>query len=87
MDLTHKLVIGLLGLFFLIALLRVFQSPIKLAIKLLANTFLGFAALWLVNLTAALTGIALGFNLLNALVVGILGLPGLILLLLLQWVL
>lgn len=87
MDLTHKLVIGLLGLFFLIALFRVFQSPIKLAIKLLANTFLGFAALWLVNLTAALTGIALGFNLLNALVVGILGLPGLILLLLLQWVL
>lgn len=87
MDLTHKLVIGLLGLFFLIALLRVFQSPIKLAIKLLANTILGFAALWLVNLTAALTGIALGLNLLNALVVGILGLPGLILLLLLQWVL
>ena len=39
------------------------------------------------GLTAAYTGIALGMNLTNALVVGVLGLPGFVLLLLLQWVL
>ena len=87
MDLTHQIMVGILGAFFLIALLRVFRSPLKLAIKLIANTLLGIAALSLVNLTAAFTGITLGLNLLNALIVGILGVPGFVLLLLLQWVL
>ena len=36
---------------------------------------------------AGLTGIALGLNLWNALVIGVLGLPGFVLLLLVQWVL
>ena len=61
------------------------EDPAEL--KLLLNTLLGFLALWAVNLTAAWTGIALGLNLLNALVIGILGLPGFVLLLLVQWVL
>jgi inhibitor of the pro-sigma K processing machinery len=41
----------------------------------------------LVRSTSALTGIALGLNLFNALLIGVLGVPGLILLLLSQWVL
>ena len=57
------------------------------ALKLLMNTALGFLALWAVNATAAVTGVALGLNLLNALTVGVLGLPGFVLLLLAQWVL
>ena len=87
MDLTHQLVLGVLGAFFLIALLRIFRSPLRLAVKLIANTLLGFAALWIVQLTATFTGITLGLNLMNALIVGILGIPGFALLLLLQWVL
>lgn len=87
MDLNQKIIAGLLAGFLLIALLRVFKTPLKLAVKLLANTALGFLALWLVQLTAGFTGLALGLNLLNALVVGILGLPGFVLLLLVQWVL
>ena len=38
-------------------------------------------------LTDPVTGISLGVNVFNALVVGILGVPGLVLLLLVQWVL
>ena len=57
------------------------------ALKLLMNTALGFLALWAVNATAAVTGVALGLNLLNALTVGVFGLPGFVLLLLAQWVL
>ena len=38
-------------------------------------------------MTAGITGFALGLNLWNALVIGVLGLPGLGLLLLVQWVL
>ena len=87
MDLSQKILAGLLAAFFLIALLRIFSAPLRLALRLLINTLLGFLALWAVNLTAAVTGIALGMNLLNALVIGILGLPGFVLLLLTQWVL
>ena len=87
MDLNQKIIAGLLLAFFLITLLRLFSTPLKLVLKLLVNTALGFAALWAVNATAAFTGIALGLNLWNALVVGVLGLPGFVLLLLVQWVL
>jgi len=87
MDLNQKIVAGLLIAFLVIALIRVFKTPLKVALKLLFNTLLGFAALWLMNLTASLTGLSLGLNLWNALVIGILGLPGLILLLLIQWIL
>ena len=87
MDLSQKILAGLLALFFLLALLRIFRSPLRLALKVLGNTLLGFLALWGLNLTTGVTGIALGLNLWNALVIGVLGLPGLILLLLTQWVL
>ncbi len=87
MDLSQKILAGLLALFFLLALLRIFRSPLRLAVKVLGNTLLGFLALWGLNLSAALTGVTLGLNLWNALVIGILGLPGLVLLLLTQWVL
>ena len=87
MDLNQKIIAAILAGFFLIALIRVFSAPLKLALKLLANTALGFLALWAVSLTSGLTGIALGLNLWNALVIGILGLPGFALLLLVQWVL
>ena len=59
----------------------------KLALRVLVNSALGFGAVWLLNLTAAVTGIRLGLNVFNALFIGVLGVPGFGLLLLLQWVL
>ena len=85
MGLTEKVAIAILLLFVVGAVLRLFKTPLKLAMQVLLNTLLGFGALFLLNLTQALTGISLGVNLLNALVIGILGVPGLGLLLLVQW--
>lgn len=87
MDLTRLILPGLLALFLGIALLRIFRTPLKLAVKLLSNTALGFLALWCTNLAAPVTGLALGLNLWNAVTIAVLGLPGLVLLLLVQWVL
>ena len=81
MDLNQKIIAALLAGFFIIALLRVFSAPLP------EDTPLGFFALWVVNLTAGVTGVALGVNVWNALVIGVLGLPGFVLLLLVQWVL
>ena len=68
MDLSQKIIAAILAGFFLVALIRVFSSPFRLALKLLLNTLLGL-------------------NLWNALVIAVLGLPGFVLLLLVQWVL
>ena len=87
MDLNQKILAALLAAFFLIALIRIFSAPLRLAVRLLGNTALGLRALWVVNATAGITGLTLGLNLWNALVIGVLGLPGFALLLLAQWVL
>ena len=51
------------------------------------NGLLGLFALLLVNISSKYTGIHLGFNLFNGVVAGVLGVPGVILLALIQWVL
>ena len=50
------------------------------------NGLLGLAVLFLINISSRYTGICLGFNIFNGLVAGILGVPGVVLLLLVQWV-
>lgn len=56
----------------------------KLVLKLLINSALGFVALFLFNAVAQNFGIGIGINILNAAVVGVLGVPGLALLLILK---
>ena len=87
MGLIRYLLPAFLVLFLTVGLLRIFRTPLKLAIRLLGNTALGFFALWAANLAAPVTGLALGLNFWNALTVAVLGLPGLFLLLLLRWIL
>lgn len=86
MGLTEKIVLGLLCAFAALGVIRLFSTPLRLALKVLVNTLLGFAALFLINLARSVTGFSLGMNLFNALVIGILGVPGLALLVLLKLV-
>lgn len=73
--------------FLIVVLIRILSAPLRLVMKLLANAVSGLVALFLVNLLAPVTGVYLGLNLVNALIVGIFGLPGLVLLILAKWVL
>lgn len=84
MDLETKLVVALVCAFLILGVIRLFAAPLKFALKVILNTLFGFLALFLLGLTAPLTGFALGLNLFNALVIGVLGVPGLVLLVLLQ---
>ncbi len=70
--------------FLVVAGIRLLTAPLRLAMKLAVNAALGLLALWLVNM---LPGVSLGLNLVNALIVGIFGMPGLVLLILLHWIL
>lgn len=87
MSVVEKIALGLTLLFLVVVCLRLFVAPLKLALKVVFNSALGFGALWLLNLTTAVTGLSLGLNIFNAAVIGILGVPGFGLLLLVQWVL
>lgn len=87
MSVIEYVTLGLVVLFLLVAAVRLFSAPLKLALRVLINAVLGFAAMWLLNLTSDLTGLSLGLNIFNALTVGVLGVPGFLLLLLVQWVL
>lgn len=87
MSLVESLALGLVLLFLAVAIIRLFKTPLKLALRTVGNTVLGFGALWAINLTTAYTGLSLGLNLFNALTIALLGVPGLGLLLLVKWVL
>jgi len=86
MGLTEKIALGILCAFVALGVIQLFAAPLKLALKVLLNTLLGFAALYALNLAAPLTGFTLGLNLFNALSIGVLGIPGLVLLILLRLV-
>ena len=73
------------GIILLIVIVRVFASPIRLVLKWCFNPLLGFVCLITADMFGAYIGLTLGVNLLNAAVVGILGIPGFALLLLLRW--
>ena len=71
-----------LGLLLLAALLLL-HRPLGRLLRLAVRSSVGLAALALLNQI----GLGLGVNLVNALILGVLGVPGLGLLLMLQWVL
>lgn len=87
MSVVEKVALGLVILFLTVAVVKLFSAPLKIALRVALNAALGFGAVWLINLTTAVTGLSLGLNLFNAVTIGILGIPGLGLLLLMQWVL
>ena len=86
MSVIEKISLGLVLFFLVVAAIRLFSAPLKLALRVAVNAVLGFGAMWLLNLTTAVTGLSLGLNLFNGLVVGILGIPGFLLLVLVKWV-
>ena len=70
----------LLALAALMVLLRITRARLPLPYKLILNTLCGYAALILVNLFSFLTGTAFSLNIVTAVAVGFLGLPGILLL-------
>jgi inhibitor of the pro-sigma K processing machinery len=69
----------------LVLLVKLFRGPLKWIWKLLLNTLGGFVALFILNLFGGLIGLTLELNWINAAVAGILGLPGIIILLLIEY--
>ena len=73
------------GIFLFWLLIKLFLKPIRWVFKLLINTAVGFVVLWVLNFFGDFFGVTLGLNWINALVVGVFGFPGVVLLLLLKY--
>lgn len=84
METIAIILIAVLAVFLIIKLLT---APIRFAAKMLINALVGFVVLFLLNFAGSIVGLSLGINWFNALVVGIFGAPGVVLLLLLKYLL
>jgi len=73
------------GAILLIVALILLARPIKWLFKLLLSCMLGFGGLILFNLLGGLAGLYIGVNIVTAVTAGVLGIPGLALMLFLQY--
>ncbi len=76
-----------LGIILIFIILKIFYKPLKFLIKILLNSIFGGIVLFVLNLVGGNIGMSIGINAFTALITGVLGAPGLSLLLLLQVVL
>ncbi|GFN35709.1 pro-sigmaK processing inhibitor BofA family protein [Tepidimicrobium xylanilyticum] len=75
------------GLFLLYIVGILLVIPIRLIVKLIINGVLGGILLLIVNLIGSFIGISIAINPLTAIIVGIFGIPGILLLLIIQYIL
>ena len=83
MSLTNILIVGGCALGILVVG-KILLFPIKKIIKLVFNTIIGGTIIYIINLIGASFGFHIGLNIVTSLVVGILGIPGAILLVILK---
>ena len=70
-----------------LAALLLLRKPLRWLLRLAGRTLVGLAGLFAFSQVGGLIGVTLGVNLVNALVVALLGMPGFGLLLMTNWAL
>ena len=73
-----------LGVLIVFVAAKIFFVPLKKVLKIVANSLLGAVVLMVVNIFSPVLNIYIGVNPVSALVLGLLGVPGLCLLMILQ---
>ena len=61
---------------FIVIFGRIFIVPIKKILKLVVNSVLGGFVIYIINFIGANFGFHIGLNLVNSIIIGLLGLPG-----------
>ncbi len=69
-----------------LVLITLFFKQLKGLLLLILNTALGWAGLYIFNLIFASSGFLIGVNIASATVVGVLGIPGLLLMIILKFI-
>ena len=77
----EKIILILLIVLGVILTFKLFSLKIRLIFRLFLSVAAGFVFLIIINYIGSFIGISLGINIVNALIIGILGIPGILLLL------
>jgi len=67
----------IIGIILLYSLGRLLLTPMKFVLKLIYNVIIGSIVIIIINLIGRLIGFTLALNMVSALIVGTLGVPGL----------
>ena len=85
MELSFVSIVGyVLGILIVCVISGIFLKPIKFVLKLVLNSIIALVFMALINLIGSGAGIHIGLNPVTAVIAGALGIPGVILILLLQ---
>ena len=84
---TPTIFIYITGIIIACVLIIIFARPIRAVVKIAVNSALGGLCIIIFNFISQLFGFFIGVNALTAVTVGILGIPGFVMLLMLQLVL
>jgi len=87
MDSIYILLAWVAGIIIVFAFGKALKVPLKIAIKLLVNGLLGGFVIVVLNLLGQYVNFNISLNIFSALIVGTLGLPGVILLIILKYLL
>ncbi|MGI6777164.1 MAG: pro-sigmaK processing inhibitor BofA family protein [Acetivibrionales bacterium] len=74
------------GIIFLYILGRLFLIPMKVILKLIYNALIGGIVLIVINAVGGIFGFHLAVNIFSSLIVGMLGVPGILLLIALKYI-
>lgn len=85
MEINYSVILAYtVGIILLFILGRVLLVPMKVVLKLFYNALLGAIALIALNFVGGLLSFHITFNIVTAFIVGTLGIPGLIMLIILE---
>ena len=84
MTTPSAIILGIVSLFILYILCRIFINPIKWLFKLAISCVIGTIAMLISNMLLSKIGIAFSINPLTAMISGVLGIPGMVLTVILQ---
>lgn len=73
----------IIGILILFVILKILSMPMKLIIKLIINAIIGMVVIYVLNLF----GVGMTLNWITSLIIGFLGVPGVIIVAILQFVL
>ena len=76
---------AIICLIFVFLLFKILKAPLKLAIKLFLHAAAGFAVLWLINFFGEPFGLYVPITWISAIVAGVLGVPGVVLVVLFRY--
>lgn len=84
MDALHSILTIIIAVFLIWLVIKIFATPVKWALKLLINALIGFVMLFIFNFLGGFIGLSLSVGWLSAIVAGVFGIPGIVLLLLIE---